>query len=1403
MIALLAVLILTVWSVEGCTKGCLKCDKETEMCLACDFENFFYLINGRCVEHRIKNCLFSSELNTCQVCQSGFYPQDMECSALDVARVVKNCLFYDEDQNCVICEPHHYFSDKKCLPSTVKVNNCIKYLKDATCSVCRNGHIDQTGKTCLSDDRNHKHCSLINHMFFCESCPDNINFIDYNLNGDDTTYNDYLELYKSVRLNTLVPSDLNLYKFIFKNCDRVEGGKCMKCDKGYFLGKDKECQKNPTWMLSHCKNYAEQDVCKVCKNGYRLNDDGKCVEVHIDHCYLYDHVTGICKQCKANYYLSSGLCVARRYIDENCEVYEKEQDSCKLCRSGLFFDGIKEFACVEGIRHCVKHLRDEQGTMYCGECINNYGPSDDHKKCLKANKIDYCLTYSSPNTCGVCEDGFIFVDNLCMISPSKNIIAAESCPTGFIPIKHYETCTPIGSDNCIKRKNRFCVECKESYYLNAKGQCQPGSIPNCKRYTVVNDKQVCTECRKGYIIDNDLCRIALTYFNQNCEDIKGEDCILCKDNFLRIQMIKKAQRVFRIAQDMNKLGDKASEDGEKLRQKKIADDQYYLHDYLTHFFINRHIHVNPRKEAKKVFIDKNFNNSDTHLTVCTKDLFFTTHNTSNNCLSYDDQSNKCTLCKDQFGINKSGACEECTIFDLSGRHCLGKDQAPQCLQMDENGDCYVCPKGSIFEVLPSKTRHVIEWKNKESMEYVGSGQKTKKCNIERKKECNTNYCSEAVKVDQNGYCCKRCIAGKTGIYKLLNDHLIVDDCTQNLLFCDLDTVLKGISYDIDHKTSCYACKEDRILVINNSEGKLTSSCDKPKSSKLKGCLIQENEECRHCRPMFTKNEAGVCEPIENCIWSDTVDACNECKSGFVINERGDSCIPNTIENCLIGVGSEKCLKCRNSFFLDNNICFNIKKNNCLRYKSGDCQQCRNNEIKVTISRSVNFFNGANLQSFCVPAEGNNIIKNCLSYENLKNCQKCEKGFLIKINDQKHKVCVPSFGIENCQIVDANSNCIKCEDGYFVENAICIKGNIKNCLGYRDNQNCLICQKDYFVHRGKCFPEPKIQDCKEIHLDKGLTCKKCIETYSKHRYVFENHVCLRLNNIENCKKQENDKCVKCNRRFYIDNGLCSPRSKINIVNCKKLKENADGCEYCEHGYYINKEGDCKLLDEGIFGCDEYKDINTCTLCQKEFYLQNGICRFIGNYIEGCVKYTATGCEKCDQTGYIHKENICMPVKQIKGCNLYSAVDKCKECDKDHYVSDGNCVKVEEPIENCEIYDDLATCKKCIYPYKTKDGKCSYFYELLKQQGKTLQCLVCEPGYFIGQQKICVKSKERTGCLLWSENKRACLLCASGFYQNLKGECRTDSGDIIIDKKNYEKGAGLNSIVIYVILMMIIK
>lgn len=274
------------------------------------------------------------------------------------------------------------------------------------------------------------------------------------------------------------------------------------------------------------------------------------------------------------------------------------------------------------------------------------------------------------------------------------------------------------------------------------------------------------------------------------------------------------------------------------------------------------------------------------------------------------------------------------------------------------------------------------------------------------------------------------------------------------------------------------------------------------------------------------------------------------------------------------------------------------------------------------------------------------------------------------------------------------------------------------------------------------------------------------------------------NCEVCyvNSQNNIICSFCDTGYYlgidgeckscIDN--CASCIGPSLKECEKLKEGYfyhinephikkckdDNCAVC------HKEDECSYCKEGYYSKvlkqnDEGIDIVECVFCDKKNCLY---CGEKEDQVEGNSFIT---CKLCKNT-FSLVSGECKPCPE----NCETCLDETRECVacQNGFMINEEMNKCEpSPIPDCYVMDSNQ-CGVCDTHYFLKEGQCKLcsselaYCNYCSISDKEFKCLSCQTGYRLTKDGTCKKCPEN--CDHCSQNK--CTVCIKGYFYNEDAE-----------------------------------
>ena len=464
-------------------KHCKYINTENGKCKEC--EEGYHLGKGdkKCTKYQ--NC-YESTFGNCIKCEEGFYYDKKEDKCKEKNGIFNNCKKTTDGKSCDICDTGSYFDEEGIC---VQTKFCEKSI-DATCSKCKEGYIlSSNGNNCVNSDN----CYIGDKdTGLCIEC----NFYYY-IDSKD---------YKC-RTNI----EDNDYKY----CEKVDDDICVKCESGYYLGKDNKCT-----FTRNCEE-SVNGKCILCSEKFYLGKDNHCS--NIEHC-IYSRFN-FCQECEDEYYYNfvEEKCLKDQGIEEfeNCKYtcpYPNEINCCE-CKKDYYLI-FKKSLCKDnsekGPLYKCSLVDDEGGE--CLKCIEGYYLGSEDKLCTLNN---HCKISENENVCKECEENYCLDINkgkcfsnkylekesdkiyFACLRTNKDGTKCEECKKGY-EVNEKGICND--AENCEEKKeDGICMKCNSK--MNEKGYyycsnnvlgCIEGHFENCLRCDNLNDLYSCTECKEGY-----------------------------------------------------------------------------------------------------------------------------------------------------------------------------------------------------------------------------------------------------------------------------------------------------------------------------------------------------------------------------------------------------------------------------------------------------------------------------------------------------------------------------------------------------------------------------------------------------------------------------------------------------------------------------------------------------------------------------------------------------------------------------------------------------------------------------------------------------------------------------------------------------------------------------------------
>ena len=306
-------------------KHCTKV--KNDICISCE-EEYNLSEDGKCT--MTKNCS-EVENGKCLTCSQNYY------LGLDnICTNVEHCIYSEQYYGCKECEDGYYFNttSQKCFEYIEGFENCklTTFNGNYYCYYCKNGfYINQINHLCYSNkEKNDFYKCIMTDLSgeYCINCEDNYfcGYTDHKcskvfgceiseneekcLKCDENNYCLNAKTGKCERNDIIKDEEQKLYYRCIKtneegnaceicldgfelsekgfcvdkiHCVEEENGVCVKCKNNREYS---SCLNNyfgcvPTSYLKciECNNNLDFDICTKCRDDYKLNEEGVCIEI--------------------------------------------------------------------------------------------------------------------------------------------------------------------------------------------------------------------------------------------------------------------------------------------------------------------------------------------------------------------------------------------------------------------------------------------------------------------------------------------------------------------------------------------------------------------------------------------------------------------------------------------------------------------------------------------------------------------------------------------------------------------------------------------------------------------------------------------------------------------------------------------------------------------------------------------------------------------------------------------------------------------------------------------------------------------------------------------------------------------------------------------------------------------
>ena len=1190
--------------------------------------------------------------------------------------------------------------------------------------------------------------------------------------------------------------------------------KCLGCVQGYNIFTDVVDYGTCVDVsggdvdATSCFAATDADNCAICRPGYELDTTvaGKatCYQLTVPQCSqvnFYDDFS-------SNYALSNTVINTALYlytgnsstnVIAGCTACTNDDDVLLLNKVDSNNE-VDPKVCVSGtdnrqtdsVDNCTRVGWNYDDSEYiCRECDATFILTEDYKCTAEdATRLPNCKIAKEMDgdVCVECtNDTFVIVGGVCLDTTD------DPLPTGLVEnCKTYTAGTkdlPMGE----------CETCIDDYYLD-NNECKAIADANCAEYSAADG---CLACKnnhalfklsgKNICIDLDVVNDSEWDYDNNCKDIVVDDagsddiqskhlvCKACKEHTVLSDDVSDLSMRSKCTNIVTTADAECTAYDIKAALADSTFDCTECDDYSTHY-------LNP--------FDKS----------CTA------RTSIDNCASYDENSDTCTACEDNYLLNFTQTqCESLT--SNIGLRARNKGYIQTCRHMP------ACETEKFFEGLSADLTSFYSChacKKDDEIPFIAVRTDSDEDRIESLNEYGFNADNaDPLNKGTQGPAIQCLKPEHTNFNVALEANFVFpDNCALGLMktnFAPNALHSSSTSADLDKATiMCTACKpgykaESATITggttpirymaascteINNCEfSRWFNACTKCKANYSHSYSLTDGIKYDEC-VSYSENPQCYAVHIDG-----SVKTCKVCNKGTYLNKDGICDLINpprcefghfkfnqhyeakdltnglfTINN---GVGCNKCVEgfagmyvktdefiCSESLYLVNtnltSSTFYIE--NCLHYTNnllGEllCAVCSSGFVRTVDGKCV----------------AGNSVANCRVAKDSSTCSECEPDYVLV--DRK---CLNPT-IDKCVEYYNNTDgyeqvCRKCEAEYYLSANKCVAGSVKNCKHLETATKCNECAEGYSLILGDheksfCYPNSSILNCKNFNLTKFqagvLECTECINNnfvISTSKSDFDPTYCMPFTDLETCVEfnngsvfsQSSFECQKCAPDFYLSNGTCNRRT-VRPLQCREFSITSDRCTECAEGYYVDSNGtSCSAYPDGIQGCREYKFRSRCTGCESNMYLEDNKCVPVPTEIPNCLYYDdAEVCNTCSP-GYVNIKGRCV-TPYAQNCLTYASLTECKTCPSDHGL------KKEETLLNC-VPKNISNCVK-------------------SEDVEPFNCLVCETDYYPLEGACTSVTTTIDNCVEY-DSATTCAKCGNRTALSIDKQSCDNSPDVVV-------------------------
>ena len=1164
-----------------------------------------------------------------------------------------------------------------------------------------------------------------------------------------------------------------------QNCISIkENGQCDKCKEDYYLLKEVCVPVDKP--IENCKTYNSDQSCRYCKQDfYLLNSNCVAVEIPIQNCIQYDETGQSCARCKPGtfLYIDKRYCLNLK-IDTTCLSWS--QLVCESCNDGYEFNQNTYI-----IRMLILFENRDSLKDYIYSYFNNdinYVPS----KCLK-KQVENCKLFLDFETCIVCDQGFMLLDNNC-IDIDSNLgeycikrLSADTCSEclqGYF-VRNGECVKVRELPNCIRYDNKVgngnCIQCEDQYYLKSNTCIERKYslyIEKCIEYSLIED--MCVKCEEGFILSGDglACLTRIEKCNSYHESSVMSSQIFCKQCINKYRL-DKLNNQCEIGQVENCLtyddkGCYICENGYFLNDSGLCE----AHDFLLTSVCGKWSNI-VKNKCDECPIN--------HIIVSQLNDCRILKNPIENCKTYNNIATECIECEagyhldnnvcilntiENCEIENNALCSKCgtytdEILNINFYYELADDQLSCKKPFTEHitnctitesayNGCAGCISYYYPTILPYNTRMCYP-KNFHKLNPELNSAILNDCEVFDIKNEICLRCKNGMLLENNT-CVSNCSSAFSVFLNSIERDLLLDKlyyykenyCASPLVanceIHDISLTVLNTDYGGDIKYGCVKCKTGYMPLID---------LDKPERS------------LGHYHRNGVKEIGSAFAFIDECVLNTTV-----IDNPLTVNTDFNNCKYITKSNSMYG-----CLSCEHGYTGLANLAESIYFiESCTVFN--DCDSSF-----YAKGLGANMAQLSNRTIFKYPLD---MLVSCHS------CNDLNKVVAFSISNGGSRVgTVGKLGSISQWLYTSNEP--------YTSNGstqtICIE--IDPSLNIPNNCASLT----YVVEN-----ELKGYENGEADLTTGVLCTTCKPGYGAvFNFIGAVTSCTL---ISNCAEPIFNGCRACDEGYALNYNML--RKMIDYTACHEAfencvagylgEENSFICAICDSGYILNADNKCDKIS--IPNCIEEGHIiplygQSILSNQREpieYMLERkpvGCYRCDENYISA---YDEAELNRfiCVQNNYIKENGNTSSYFYVDNCNhsyfntTYSSI-RCKECVPPRVNINGKCVlntvleTVIQSVGECEEFDYFAErCNLCKEGYFISGGKCfKGNMPFCKVYNTHSDCKECEEGYYSlylsKTESSCLKLPDNYNCKSFNQDaaKRGelkCDECVNGYYKN---------------------------------------